>query len=120
MVEFEKERRRHSRSPYSGKIQFRVSDVGRGESTDISDGGIGFFSDRNLDSGDSIDVIFLENSVAVKGVIRRIADGPPEKHMVGVEFQNAEKEVVGVVLATDKGFDDQSLHPPGIIRGRGP
>ncbi len=120
MVEFEKERRKYPRLPYSGRIQYSLPDMGQGESLDISEGGIGFLSDLNLDSGVSIDVIFLDNSVAVKGVVRRTGDGHPEKHLIGVEFHNAEKEVVGVVLATEPRSDDIVPSNPGIIRGRGP
>jgi len=97
------ERRRYTRHTFTGRLYYRGSVYDEGRGIDISEGGVGFRSRHALSPGAPLDVIFLNRSVTVSGIVRYHAEEAEGWHRVGVEFEQREPDVLNVLLSTNGG-----------------
>jgi hypothetical protein len=98
-----KERRLEARIPFQGEIRLGKGNAHLGMTLDICAGGVGFQSPVPFSQGFPLELVFLNDSVLVKGVARHctpvngsIGDG----YFVGAAFDRAQPDLVEVLLAT--------------------
>lgn len=91
--------RQDVRGPYRERVHLRAPELIEGETRELSYNGVGLVLASPLKTGSAVDVIFINNSVFVQGIVSRCE--PTDKgYSVCVAFLQEEREVVDVIRLT--------------------
>jgi hypothetical protein len=96
------DRRQFNRATYERLVHLRTTRWVRAMAKDLSIGGVGIVAGRPVRIASEVEIVFLDRSVAVLGVVtnrRKASEGYP----LGVRFRAEERDVVEVRLQLNAG-----------------
>lgn len=98
IVPGQSERRREPRVPFGDPVGLRGSQERTCTAVDLSRHGVALRSREPLQPSAAVEVVFLDNSVMTKGIVRNCTRLPSQEFRIGVEFENEERDLVEVLL----------------------
>ena len=100
------EARRYRRFPFRGVVQLQDRNGDKLRAFDLSVGGVGIHSDRPLGIGRTIEVVLLDGSMRVKGVVRYEIQNKGLGWRIGIRFVEPQPELLAVAMSLpfDEGY----------------
>ena len=93
------EARHYFRFPFRGVVQLKDREGKKLRACDLSVGGIGILSDTRIGIGQTIEVVLLDGSVRVEGVVRYEVQTEGLGWRIGVQFFRPQPELIAVAIA---------------------
>jgi hypothetical protein len=91
--------RMHARQAFLDTVNLRDEDDGEFHTVDLSLGGVGLIGSRRLGVGRAVDVVFLNRSLVIPGVIRSERESALPRWRIGIQFLQLQPELLAVASA---------------------
>jgi hypothetical protein len=97
------EARRFRRYPFPGVVRLNERPEQALRACDLSASGVGLHSREPLGVGRTVEVVLLDSSVRIKGVVRHEAPAAALGWRIGIEFAQPQPELLAVALSLPGG-----------------